>query len=99
MDEEILYIVTVDFNENGDQTIFRTTFVADSEREIRQFLKTMKPTKRGISLDVSRVWKCKESDYMDMYEKHGLEFGTPLDLYATIVAMKKKGMLEDLYWE
>ena len=99
MEEGILYIVTVDFQENEDQTFLRATFTADSEHEIRQMLKMIKPAKRGITLDVSTVYMCKEDDLMEMYEKYGSDFGTPYDLYATFVAMKKKGMLEPLYWD
>lgn len=99
MEEGKLLITTVDFQENGDQTFLRATFTADSEREIRQLLKMIKPAKRGITLDVSNVYMCKEDDLMEMYEKYGSDFGTPYDLYATFVAMKKKGMLEPLYWD
>lgn len=99
MEEGNLLIATVDFQENGDQTFLLATFTADSEREIRQRLKMIKPAKRGITLDVPSVYMCKEDDFAEMYEKYGSDFGTPLDLYATFVAMKKKGMLEPLYWD
>lgn len=98
MEDGNLLIATVDFQENGDQTFCRTTITADSEREIRQLLKMIKPAKRGITLDVSSVYMCKEDDFVEMYEKHGSDFGTPFDLYATFIAMKKKGMLEPLDW-
>lgn len=98
MEDGFLLIATVDFQENGDQTFCRTTITADSEREIRQLLKMIKPAKRGITLDVSSVYMCKEDDFVEMYEKHGSDFGTPFDLYATFIAMKKKGMLEPLDW-
>lgn len=56
MEEGKLLIATVDFQENGDQTFCRSTITADSEREIRQLLKMLKPAKRGISLYVSSVY-------------------------------------------
>lgn len=99
MEDGKILIATVDFQENGDQTFCRTTITADSEREIRQLLKMIKPAKRGITLDVSSVYMCNEDDFAEMYEKHGSDFGTPFDLYATFIAMKKKGMLEPLYWD